>query len=157
MVPQLSQTYAQAVISSTINNSTQTDENITKTKCPPLKLVQPLSSIPKPNISTYTPFVSTSLSSTQAQLLLSTSSIAATVSEPQPPFPTFNDAPSTNDMFTRMESSSSIILASSFNSVVQPPSAFTTVSVSKQNAKTRARKKKKKELPKKKERCNYRN
>ncbi|GFT33855.1 hypothetical protein TNCV_4383481 [Trichonephila clavipes] len=53
--------------------------------------------MPKPNISTSTP-VSTS-SSTQAQLLPSTSSIAPTVSEPPPPVPTSNDAPSTNDMF----------------------------------------------------------
>ncbi|GFX74102.1 uncharacterized protein TNCV_490661 [Trichonephila clavipes] len=108
IVPQLSQTYAEAANSSTINNSTQTDENITKIKCPPLKLLPPLSSIPKPNISTSTPVVSTSSSSTQDQLLPSTSSIAGTVSEPQPPIPTSNDAPSTNDMFTRIESSSSI-------------------------------------------------
>ncbi|GFX33302.1 uncharacterized protein TNCV_811641 [Trichonephila clavipes] len=33
IVPQLSQTYAQAAKSSTLNNSTQTDENITKIKC----------------------------------------------------------------------------------------------------------------------------
>ncbi|GFW74240.1 uncharacterized protein TNCV_2524441 [Trichonephila clavipes] len=93
------------------------DENITKIKCPPLKLLQPLSSILKPNILTSTP-VSTS-SSTQVQLLPSTSSIAATVSEPQPPIPTSNDAPSTN-MFTRMESPSSIIPASPSNSDVHP-------------------------------------
>ncbi|GFT53847.1 uncharacterized protein TNCV_4124241 [Trichonephila clavipes] len=36
IVPQLSQTYAQAAKSSTLNNSTQTDENITKIKCPHL-------------------------------------------------------------------------------------------------------------------------
>ncbi|GFX56046.1 RNA-directed DNA polymerase from mobile element jockey [Trichonephila clavipes] len=34
--PQLSQTYAQAAKSSTLNNSPQTDENITKIKCTPL-------------------------------------------------------------------------------------------------------------------------
>ncbi|GFU98454.1 uncharacterized protein TNCV_3652851 [Trichonephila clavipes] len=80
IVPQLSQTYIQAAKSSTVNNSTQTDENIT-IKCPPLKLLEPLPSISKPNISTSTP-VSTS-SSTQAQLVPSTSSTAATLSKPQ--------------------------------------------------------------------------
>ncbi|GFX57059.1 putative RNA-directed DNA polymerase from transposon X-element [Trichonephila clavipes] len=44
IVPQLPQTYAQATKSSTLNNSTQTDENITKINCPPLKLLAPLSS-----------------------------------------------------------------------------------------------------------------
>ncbi|GFW86829.1 uncharacterized protein TNCV_2809841 [Trichonephila clavipes] len=44
IVPQLSQTYAQAAKSCTLNNSSQTDENITKIKCPPLKLLAPLSS-----------------------------------------------------------------------------------------------------------------
>ncbi|GFU55495.1 uncharacterized protein TNCV_1619621 [Trichonephila clavipes] len=46
IAPQLSQTYAQAAKFSTINNSTQTDEN-TKIECPPLNLLQPLSSLPK--------------------------------------------------------------------------------------------------------------
>ncbi|GFW90141.1 uncharacterized protein TNCV_1789631 [Trichonephila clavipes] len=64
IVPQLSQTYAQAAKFSTINNYTQPDENITKIKCPPLKLLQPLSSILKPNISASTPVVSTSSPST---------------------------------------------------------------------------------------------
>ncbi|GFV36752.1 uncharacterized protein TNCV_2649951 [Trichonephila clavipes] len=126
IVAQLSQTYAQAAKTSTLNNSTQTDENITKIKCPPLKLLEPLSSKPRPNISISAPDVSRSSSSTQAQLLPSTSSIAATNSEPQPPIPTSNDAPSTNDMFTRIESSSSIIPTSSSKSVIQPPSDSNT-------------------------------
>ncbi|GFV38588.1 uncharacterized protein TNCV_132271 [Trichonephila clavipes] len=75
IVPQLSQTYAQAAKSSTLNNSSQTDENITKVKCPPLNLLQPL---PKPVTSISTPSTSTS-SSTQVHLLPSTSSTAATV------------------------------------------------------------------------------
>ncbi|GFU61970.1 uncharacterized protein TNCV_4022551 [Trichonephila clavipes] len=50
IVPQLSQTYAQAAKSSTLNNSTQTDENITKINCPPLKLLAPLSSKRRTNI-----------------------------------------------------------------------------------------------------------
>ncbi|GFW67582.1 putative RNA-directed DNA polymerase from transposon X-element [Trichonephila clavipes] len=85
--PHISQTYAQTAKSSPISSATQTDENITKIKCPPLNLLQPLLSPPKPNISQSTPAVTTSLSSTQAQLLPSNSSIAATGSEPQPPTP----------------------------------------------------------------------
>ncbi|GFU58994.1 uncharacterized protein TNCV_4125761 [Trichonephila clavipes] len=41
---QLSQTYAQAAKSSTATTTTQTDENITKVTCPPLKLLQPFRS-----------------------------------------------------------------------------------------------------------------
>ncbi|GFW52233.1 uncharacterized protein TNCV_2426801 [Trichonephila clavipes] len=96
IVPQLSQTYAQAAKSSTLNNSSQTDENITKIKCPPFNLLKPLSFIPKPNTLISTPAVSTSSSSTQAQLLPSTSSIAATVSKPEPPTPIPNDVLSNN-------------------------------------------------------------
>ncbi|GFS86900.1 putative RNA-directed DNA polymerase from transposon X-element [Trichonephila clavipes] len=77
IAPHLSQTYSQAAKSSTLNNSTQTDKNITKVKCPPLNFLQPL---PKPVISISTPSTSTS-SSTQVHLLPSTST-AATVSEP---------------------------------------------------------------------------
>ncbi|GFS55719.1 RNA-directed DNA polymerase from mobile element jockey [Trichonephila clavipes] len=81
--PQLSETYAQAAKSSTLNNSTQTDENITKIKCPPLKLLAPLSSKQRPNIST----ANTTSSSAQAQLLPSISSKTSTTSDPQPPTP----------------------------------------------------------------------
>ncbi|GFV64425.1 uncharacterized protein TNCV_955831 [Trichonephila clavipes] len=96
-----SHNYAQAAKSSTINNSTQTDENITKIKCPTLKLLQPLSSLPKPNTSKSTPAVSTSSSSTEAQLLPSASSIAATVSQPQQLTPVSDAVLSaTNYMFT---------------------------------------------------------
>ncbi|GFU88706.1 hypothetical protein TNCV_4443831 [Trichonephila clavipes] len=83
IVPQLSQTYAQAAKSSTLNNSTQTDENIIKIKCPPLKLLAPLSSKQRPNISTAV----TTSSSAQAQLLPSISSKTSTISDPQPPTP----------------------------------------------------------------------
>ncbi|GFT52039.1 hypothetical protein TNCV_4999271 [Trichonephila clavipes] len=51
----------------------------TKIKCPPLNLLPQLSSPPKPNISLYSPDAS------KAQLLPSISSIAPTVSHPQPP------------------------------------------------------------------------
>ncbi|GFT31148.1 uncharacterized protein TNCV_3645461 [Trichonephila clavipes] len=125
---QLSQTFAQAAKSITVSNSSQTDENITKIKCPPLKLLEPFLSLPKPNASVSTPAVSTSStssSSTPAQLLPSTSSIAATVSEPQPPIPLSNDVLS-NNMFTPIESSS-IMSTSPTNSGIQLPSTSNTV------------------------------
>ncbi|GFY21244.1 uncharacterized protein TNCV_3992881 [Trichonephila clavipes] len=83
IVPQLSQTYAQAAKSSTLNNSTQTDENITKIKCPPLKLLAPLSSKQK----THIPTAVTTSSSAQTQLLPFISSKTSTTSDPQPPAP----------------------------------------------------------------------
>ncbi|GFT37499.1 putative RNA-directed DNA polymerase from transposon X-element [Trichonephila clavipes] len=83
IVPQLSQTYAQAAKSSTLNNSTQTDENITKIKCPPLKLLAPLSSKQRTNI----PTAVTTSSSAQTHLLHSISSKTSTTSDPQPPTP----------------------------------------------------------------------
>ncbi|GFV29866.1 putative RNA-directed DNA polymerase from transposon BS [Trichonephila clavipes] len=83
IVPQSSQTYAQAAKSSTLNNSTQTDENITKINCPPLKLLAPLSSKRRTNI----PTAVTTSSSAQTQLLPSISSKTSTISNPQPPTP----------------------------------------------------------------------
>ncbi|GFT62675.1 RNA-directed DNA polymerase from mobile element jockey [Trichonephila clavipes] len=83
IVPQLSQTYAQAAKSSTLNNSTQTDENIIKINCPPLKLLAPLSSKQRTNI----PSAITTSSSAQTQLLPSISSKTSTISNPQPPTP----------------------------------------------------------------------
>ncbi|GFW43301.1 hypothetical protein TNCV_2923491 [Trichonephila clavipes] len=100
--PQLSQTYAQATVSSKQSATTQTDKKITTIKCPPLNLPQ---SLRKPNISPTAPAVTTP-SSTQAQLFPSTSSIAATVSELQRPIPISNDVHSTtNNMITPTESS----------------------------------------------------
>ncbi|GFW52386.1 putative RNA-directed DNA polymerase from transposon BS [Trichonephila clavipes] len=149
IVPQTSHTYAQAAKSSNKNSSTQTDENITKIKCPPLELLQPLSSKTRTNLSISTPDVSTSSSSTQAQLLPSTSSIS-TSNESQPPIPPCNDAPS-NNMVTPIESSSSIIPTSSSLSVIQPPSDSNTVQDAKKLAKARSRKRKKELLKKMKE------
>ncbi|GFX27881.1 uncharacterized protein TNCV_3083041 [Trichonephila clavipes] len=65
IVPQTSHTYAQAAKSSNKTSSTQTDEIITKIKCPPLELLQPLSSTIRKNLSISTPDVSTSSSSTK--------------------------------------------------------------------------------------------
>ncbi|GFX07130.1 putative RNA-directed DNA polymerase from transposon BS [Trichonephila clavipes] len=150
IVPQTSHTYAQAAKSSNKTSSTQTDENITKIKCPPLELLQPLSSTTRTNVSISTPDVSTSSSSTQAQLLPSTSSISTCNSESQPPIPTCTDAPS-NNMVTPIESSSSIIPTSSSQSVLQPPSDSNTVQDAKKLAKARSRKRKKELLKKMKE------
>ncbi|GFX15616.1 14 kDa zinc-binding protein [Trichonephila clavipes] len=75
MTPPISQLYAQATKSLKVSATTQTDKNITKIKCPPLKLLQP-SSLPKPNISPsiyiYIYSFTTSASSVQADLLTST-------------------------------------------------------------------------------------
>ncbi|GFX10039.1 hypothetical protein TNCV_4539101 [Trichonephila clavipes] len=115
--PQISHPYAQATKSSKLSAATQTDENIT-TKCPPLNLLQPLR---KPNVSPTTP-VTTSSSSTQAHLLQSNFSIAVTMSDPQPPIPVSSAELSTsNNMFTPVGSSSSVMSASSSGSGIQPP------------------------------------
>ncbi|GFU50694.1 uncharacterized protein TNCV_240821 [Trichonephila clavipes] len=47
IAPQISQTYAQVAKPSTVTSTTQTDENITQIKCPPLQLLQPLLSVPQ--------------------------------------------------------------------------------------------------------------
>ncbi|GFW69727.1 uncharacterized protein TNCV_1883711 [Trichonephila clavipes] len=147
IVPQSSQTYAQAAKSSNKNSFTQTDDNIRKIKCPPLKLLQPLSSIPKSDTSITTPVISTS-SSTQVELLPSTSSTKAIVSEPQPPIPVSSDTLSTtNNMFTPV-GSSSVMSASSSGSGIQHPSESSTIPDFKKNAQTRARKRKKELLKK---------
>ncbi|GFU95722.1 RNA-directed DNA polymerase from mobile element jockey [Trichonephila clavipes] len=83
IVPQLSQTYAEAAKSSTLNNSIQTDENITKIKCPPLKLLAPQSTKQRTNI----PTAVTTSSSAQTQLLHSIFTKTSTTSDPQPPTP----------------------------------------------------------------------
>ncbi|GFX07140.1 uncharacterized protein TNCV_4268921 [Trichonephila clavipes] len=75
IVPQQSQTYSQVAKSSTISATTQTDEKITKLICPPLQCLKPVSSTNQiPSTSPSMPTVSTSFSSTQTQLLPSTSS-----------------------------------------------------------------------------------
>ncbi|GFX71271.1 DDE-1 domain-containing protein [Trichonephila clavipes] len=102
----------------------------------------------EPNVSTSVPSITTSSSSSQALLLPSTCSIAATVSEPQPPIPV-SDAmlSTTNNVFTPIESPS-IVSASPFKSGVQTPSVSTSVQDSKQNSKTCARNRKKRLLKK---------
>ncbi|GFU13068.1 uncharacterized protein TNCV_1445021 [Trichonephila clavipes] len=80
--PQLPQTYAQATKPSPISVTTQTEENITKIKCPPLKLLAPISSKQRTNI----PFAVTT-SSAETQLLPSVSSKTSTTSNFPPPTP----------------------------------------------------------------------
>ncbi|GFS72310.1 uncharacterized protein TNCV_1827211 [Trichonephila clavipes] len=72
------QTYAQVAKSSTATSTTQTYENITQIKCPPLQLRQPLLSVPQPNKYPSITSVSTSSSTIQANLLPSASSIKPT-------------------------------------------------------------------------------
>ncbi|GFX19445.1 uncharacterized protein TNCV_3051031 [Trichonephila clavipes] len=78
IAPQLSQTYAQVAKPSTVTSTAQTDENITQIQCPPLQLLQPLLSVPQPNKYPSITSVSTSSSTTQANLLPSASSIKPT-------------------------------------------------------------------------------
>ncbi|GFW20157.1 hypothetical protein TNCV_2320981 [Trichonephila clavipes] len=83
-----------------LTTTTQTDENITKIVCPPLKLLQPLRSVPKPAISSSVPAVTKPSTSTQTQLLSSTSSVAATSpSKSQPSIPLIHTAPTTYNTF----------------------------------------------------------
>ncbi|GFV09632.1 uncharacterized protein TNCV_2937431 [Trichonephila clavipes] len=90
--------------------------------------------------------VSTLSSATQADLLPSTSSIAATISEP-PHFIPVSDTllSTTNNMFTPIEPFLSIISASLSNSSIQPPSASSTQNL-KKKLKPRDRKRKKEVL-----------
>ncbi|GFW20515.1 putative RNA-directed DNA polymerase from transposon BS [Trichonephila clavipes] len=89
--------------------------------------------------------ISTSSSSTQAELLPSTCAKAATVSKPEPPIPISNDLLS-NNIFTPIESSSNV--STSLSNDIQPPSTSNTIRDSKQNSKTRIRKQKKELLKK---------
>ncbi|GFT60599.1 uncharacterized protein TNCV_1966771 [Trichonephila clavipes] len=78
IAPQFSQTYAQVANRSIAISTTQTDENITKVKFPPLQILKPLLSVPHPNASPSIISNSTSSSTTQANLLPSASSIKPT-------------------------------------------------------------------------------
>ncbi|GFW01693.1 RNA-directed DNA polymerase from mobile element jockey [Trichonephila clavipes] len=80
IVPQLTQTYAQATKPSTISATTQTDPNITNIICPPLQCLKPVSSKnPMPSTSSLVSTYSTSSSSTQENLLPSPSGIIPTI------------------------------------------------------------------------------
>ncbi|GFX94153.1 uncharacterized protein TNCV_4291981 [Trichonephila clavipes] len=92
MVPQLTQTYAQAARPSTISTATQTDPNLSNIICPPLQCLTPISSTnPLPGTSSSVSTFSTSCSSTQDNLLPSPSGILPTIQSEsllQTPIPT---------------------------------------------------------------------
>ncbi|GFW52426.1 hypothetical protein TNCV_2796841 [Trichonephila clavipes] len=99
--------------------------------------------VPQPDKSNS---VSTLSSATQADLLPSTSSIAATISESPHLIPVSDTLLSTtSNMFTPIEPSSSIISASTSNSSIQPPAASSTQNL-KKKSKFRDRKRKKEVL-----------
>ncbi|GFW59765.1 uncharacterized protein TNCV_4718561 [Trichonephila clavipes] len=111
VAPQLSQTYAQVAKPSTVTSITQTDENITIIKCPPLQLLPPLSAVPQPNAHTHThtspsiPSVSTSSSTSQANLLPSASLIKPTTKiESRLPKPISSSAAPDNSLNTSSSS-----------------------------------------------------
>ncbi|GFX13676.1 putative RNA-directed DNA polymerase from transposon X-element [Trichonephila clavipes] len=108
ITPQPSQTYAQVAKSITVNNSSQTDETITKIVCPPLKLLQPLITISKPIMSPSIPEVIKSSTSTQAELVPPTSSVTvASPSKSPPPNSVIDTAPITSNSLSISAASSS--------------------------------------------------
>ncbi|GFU34071.1 uncharacterized protein TNCV_3198821 [Trichonephila clavipes] len=76
--PKVSQTYTQVSKPSIATITTQTDENITKIKCPSLQLLQVLVSVPQRNEFPSIPSVPRSSSTIQSNLLPSASSIKPT-------------------------------------------------------------------------------
>ncbi|GFW54689.1 uncharacterized protein TNCV_787911 [Trichonephila clavipes] len=96
IVPQLTQTYAQAARPSTISTATQTDPNLSNIICPPLQCLTPISSKnPWPNTSSSV-FTFTSSSSTQDNLLPPPSGILPTIQSEsllQIPIPTTTTSP----------------------------------------------------------------
>ncbi|GFV24356.1 uncharacterized protein TNCV_198981 [Trichonephila clavipes] len=109
IAPQLSQSYAQVTKLSTTTTTTQTDENITKFVCPPLKLLQPLVSVPKPTISSSVAAVTKPSSSTQTQLLPSASFVTVpSLSESQPSIPLIDTAPTTSNNLSVLEPTTTI-------------------------------------------------
>ncbi|GFV86188.1 uncharacterized protein TNCV_671851 [Trichonephila clavipes] len=125
ITPQPSQTYAQVAKSITVNSSSQTDETITKIVCPPLKLLQPLIAISKPIMSPSVPAVIKSSTSTQAELIPSTSSVAvASPSKSPPPTSVIDTAPATSNSLSISAASSS----STACSVLETTTTTSTVS-----------------------------
>ncbi|GFV38546.1 uncharacterized protein TNCV_748591, partial [Trichonephila clavipes] len=100
-----SQTYAQVAKPSIATSTTQTDENITKVKCPPLQILKPLVSVPHPNASPSITSNSTSSSTTQVNLLPSASSIKPTTqTESRLPEPISSAAAPDNSLNTSASS-----------------------------------------------------
>ncbi|GFS82382.1 uncharacterized protein TNCV_4137421 [Trichonephila clavipes] len=125
ITPQPSQTYAQVAKSITVNSFSQTDETITKIVCPPLKLLQPLITISKPIMPPSVPAVIKSSTSTQAELIPSTSSVTvASPSKSQPPTSVIDTAPTTSNSLSISAASSS----STACSVLETNTTTSTVS-----------------------------
>ncbi|GFT16242.1 probable RNA-directed DNA polymerase from transposon X-element [Trichonephila clavipes] len=121
LTPQPSQTYAQVAKSITVNNSSQTDETITKN-------------------------IIKSSTSTQAELVPSTSSVTvASPSQSSPPNSVIDTTPTTSNSLSISAASSSS------QSVIPPPSDSYKVPDAKKLAKARSRKRKKELLKKMKE------
>ncbi|GFX62089.1 uncharacterized protein TNCV_2228151 [Trichonephila clavipes] len=100
LVPQLTQTYAQATKPSTISPATQTDPNLSNIICPPLQCLTPISSKnPLPSTLSSVSTFSTSSSSTQDNLLPSPSGILPTIQSEsllQIPIPATTTSPGNN-------------------------------------------------------------
>ncbi|GFU08301.1 RNase H domain-containing protein [Trichonephila clavipes] len=96
----------QVARTSTTPTTTQTDENITKIVCPPLKLRQPFISTRNRTISSSVLAVIKSSTSIQAQIVPSTSSLIVTSSESQPPIPLIDITPTTSNSLSTSAASS---------------------------------------------------
>ncbi|GFT97628.1 uncharacterized protein TNCV_2024461 [Trichonephila clavipes] len=146
IAPQLSQSYAQVTKLSTTTTTTQTDENITKIVCPPLKLLQPLVSVPKPTISSSVAAVNKSSTSTQAELVPSTSLVTvASPSISQPPNSVIDTAPTTSNSLSISAASSS----STACSVLEKTTTISnTIPATSQDANQTSKPRRKKRPPK---------
>ncbi|GFW25093.1 uncharacterized protein TNCV_3155961 [Trichonephila clavipes] len=129
ITPQPSQTYAQVAKSITVTRSSQTDEMITKIVCPPLKLLQPLITISKPNMSPSVPAVIKSSTSTQAELVPSTSSVTvASPSKSQPPNSLIDTVPTTSNSLSISAASFSSTACSVLETTTTTSNTITTIS-----------------------------
>ncbi|GFU96252.1 uncharacterized protein TNCV_3370151 [Trichonephila clavipes] len=146
IAPQLSQTYAQVTKPSTATTTTQTDENITKIVCPPLKLLQPLITDLKPTISSSVAAINKSSTSTQAELVPSTSSVTvASPSKSQPPNSVIDTALTTFNSLSISAASSSTTACSVLETTTTISSAIPATS---QDANQTSKPRRKKRPPK---------
>ncbi|GFT48342.1 uncharacterized protein TNCV_4708881 [Trichonephila clavipes] len=146
IAPQLSQSYAQVTKLSTTTTTTQTDENITKIVCPPLKLLQPLVSVPKPTISSSVAAVNKSSTSSQAELVPSTSSVTvASPSKSPPPTSVIDTAPSTSNSLSISAASSSSTACSVLETTT---TVSNTIPATSQDANQTSKPRRKKRPPK---------
>ncbi|GFX80426.1 putative RNA-directed DNA polymerase from transposon BS [Trichonephila clavipes] len=131
---------------STTTTTTQTDENVTKIVCPPLKLLQPLVSVPKPTISSSVAAVNKSSTSTQAELVPSTSLVTvASPSISQPPNSVIDTAPTTSNSLSISAASSS----STACSVLETTTTISnTIPATSQDANQTSKPRRKKRPPK---------